>query len=454
MKNLIDEIDFKYIEKLSLNKCFELDLIPIKKEDFVYIICDNSKNNYIDRLNLVYGLPIKILEINEDEFLKLKHMIFLEINENVENIIIEEAINDRASDIHFEPSRGGVNIRFRIDGLLVRRYKISYEIYEKVISRIKNNSNLDITEKRKPQDGKMKFKLNNNEYNLRVSIIKTINGEKLVIRILREGLIKLDFRDLTNIEEQRKDLIRIVRKKEGLVIINGPTGSGKSTSLYSILESSKDDGINITSIEDPVEVSIDGINQIQLNRKVNLDFSNALRSVLRQDPDIVMIGEIRDSETAKMAIRASITGHKVYSTLHSISGREVFFRLKDLGIDEKFLREALVGIISQRLIKKLCDKCKQEETINFNGENIKCFKRVGCTKCSYTGYKGRILLSQIYKLDKTFSIEELEKDSNMLSNNKMKEMAYKHLINGDITYIDYIDFIEEEEDYNDQYKIL
>ncbi|WP_288479829.1 ATPase, T2SS/T4P/T4SS family [uncultured Clostridium sp.] len=248
MKNLIDEIDFKYIEKLSLNKCFELDLIPIKKEDFVYIICDNSKKNYIDRLNLIYGLPIKILEINEDEFLKLKHMIFLELNENVENIIIEESINDRASDIHFEPSRGGVNIRFRIDGLLVRRYKISYEIYEKVISRIKNNSNLDITEKRKPQDGKMKFKLNNNEYNLRVSIIKTINGEKLVIRILREGLIKLDFRDLTK--------------------------------------------------------------------------------------------------------------------------------------------------------------------------------------------------------------EELEKDSNMLSNNKMKEMAYKHLINGDITYIDYIDFIEEEEDYNDQYKIL
>lgn len=448
MINEIRKIDFECINKLSIEKCLELNVIPLIDENNIKIVCDvtvEEKNQ--EFFHLIFDENFEIQKIDSLNLERLKKVIILEsYKEDIEEKIIEEAIEARASDIHFEPEKNGVYIRFRIDGLLGIKYKISLQKYEKVLSRIKNKSNLDITEKRKPQDGKMNFKFKNKDYNLRISIIKTIYGEKIVLRILKKSIIKLSLRDLACNEEEEKNLINIVKRRDGLVIVNGPTGSGKSTSLYSILEKVKDTGINITTIEDPVEVSIDGITQIQLNRDINLDFSNALKSVLRQDPDIIMIGEIRDSETAKIAVRSSITGHKVYSTVHSISPREVFFRLQDLGIEERTLKESLVGIISQRLLRKLCDKCKVSETIQFKGEDITVYKSIGCEDCNYTGYKGRILLSQITKIDKDVTIQKLYEDKELLSNKNLLKVGIKYLKDGFISYLDYRDFVSEQED--------
>ena len=234
----------------------------------------------------------------------------------------------------------------------------------------------------------------------------------------------------------------------GLVIINGPTGSGKTTTLYSMLGEIKDDDINITTLEDPVEITMDGINQINLNPKKNITFAEGLRGILRQDPDVIMIGEIRDEETAKMAVRSSITGHKVYSTLHTKSPREVYFRLEDMGVEEYLIRSALVGIISQRLVSLLCDECKEligEKIINFN--KVKLYKKCGCNKCNGTGIKERTLISSVIYIDKFLrkKIKNINNDENLLSNNEMMKILDKLLQEEKIDYYDYLKFIQGEE---------
>lgn len=448
MINEIEKIDFNYIEKISIKKCFEWDVIPIRVENKLKIFSSKHlEEKEISFLSLILDEKFKIEIIGDSKIQIFKNIIILEYEKNdIENIVIKEGIKERASDIHFEPHELGVNIRMRVDGLLGIKYRVSLSKYEKMLSRIKNKSNLDITEKRRPQDGKMNFKFENKEYNLRISVIKTIYGEKLVLRILKKSIIRLDFKEIAENEEKKKILLNIVKKRDGLVIVNGPTGAGKSTTLYSILEGIKNQGINITTIEDPVEVPLEGITQIQLNRDINLDFSNALKSVLRQDPDVIMIGEIRDSETAKIAIRSSITGHKVYSTVHSISPREVYFRLHDLGIEERTLKEALIGIISQRLLRRLCERCKEKEVVEIKKEKMEVSKAIGCELCNYTGYKGRVLVAQITKIDKEVSLQKLHEDKELLNNNELIEMGKIYLRNGVISYLDYMDFISEQEE--------
>ncbi|MGL4850058.1 MAG: GspE/PulE family protein [Clostridium sp.] len=443
MREKIKLINFKYVEKLTLEKCRELEVIPIERNKKVIILCKEMNEEVKRKLELIFD-EIEIEFIEKNEFENLSKIIFID-NENLEDEIIGRAILDEASDIHCEIEKTGVNIKYRIDGLLNLRYKISKENYNKFLSRIKIKSNLDIAEKRRAQDGKLKFEILDKEINLRVSIVNTINGEKVVIRILKDTLIEGDYKDLINVKKQIEVLDKIVKKKNGLVIINGPTGSGKSTTLYSILEVSKKESVNITTIEDPVEVTIEGITQLQLNKEIGLDFTTSLKSVLRQDPDIIMIGEIRDKDTAKIAVRSAITGHKVYSTLHSISALEVFYRLKDLGIEEGILRQALVGIVSQKLIRKLCDKCKRKLEIKINNRIIKVYEKEGCIDCGYTGNKGRVLVSQVYKLDRDFKFSKLEENKEYYSNLEMKEVALEYLENGEIAYSDYLEFIEEQD---------
>ena len=242
--------------------------------------------------------------------------------------------------------------------------------------------------------------------------------------------------------------------RSGLVIVNGPTGSGKSTTLYTILQELNDDEVNITTLEDPIEAVIPGICQMNLNRALNITFSTGLRSILRQDPDIVLIGEIRDEETADIAIKSSLTGHKVYSTIQTRDPREVYFRLQDMGIEQYLIKDSLIGIVSQRLLRLLCKKCKKESgKVKFQGKEILIYEKGGCSDCNYTGYKGRGLVASIQVIDKEVkeSIKNIYKDSSILSNFEMIDNLDALLINGEISYDDYKDFIELE-GINDKHK--
>lgn len=325
-------------------------------------------------------------------------------------------------------------------------YKIKLENYISLISKVKLQANMDITEKRRPQDGKIIKSYNNKKYDLRISSIPVIYGEKVVIRILYCGSFNYRLEELNFSEKQVRLIRKIMMLDNGLFIVNGPTGAGKSTTLYTILKEVSKHNINITTLEDPVEVFLDNVNQMSLNRKLGIDFSNGLRNILRQDPDVIMIGEIRDKETAEMSIRASITGHKVYSTLHCKSPREVYLRLMNMGVDSNLLNEALVGIISQRLIKTLCNNCKLiDRNHKYKGRIL--FKKQGCKICNHTGYINRRLVSSVYYLNSSNkkSIKEIYEDKSYLSNESMKDELKNLLIEGEIPYNDYLNFLEGED---------
>jgi type IV pilus assembly protein PilB len=304
---------------------------------------------------------------------------------------------------------------------------------------------MDITEKRRPQDGKIVINYNNLKYDLRVSSVPLVYGEKIVIRILYCDNFSYKLEDLGFSENQIKIIRKIISLKNGMLLVNGPTGAGKSTTLYTILKEIDTKLLNVTTLEDPVEIVMPNINQMSLNKKLNITFSNGLRSILRQDPDVIMIGEIRDEETANMAIRASITGHKVYSTIHCKSPREVFIRLENMGVKSYLLSDALVGIISQRLVKTLCKECKEVDHEN-SFKNKIIYKKLGCKICNYSGYTGRKIVSAVYFLQEKDKkkMEQIYEDSTYLSNINMKYDLEKLLLEGEISREDYLEFIEGE----------
>lgn len=322
--------------------------------------------------------------------------------------------------------------------------KIENEEYIKILSKIKLMSGMDIAEKRKPQDGKTIIEYKNKKYDLRVSTIPVINGEKIVIRVLYSENFSYTLENLGFTSEKIRIIKKIISVKNGIVIIAGPTGSGKSSTLYTILKELDSKTLNITTLEDPVEIQMPNINQMNLNKKLGITFASGLRNILRQDPDVIMIGEIRDEETAQIAVSASITGHKVYSTIHCKSPKEVFMRLENMGVKPYLIKEGLVGVISQRLVRILCRKCKcidEERTFN----NHKLFKASGCEFCKFTGYEGRKVVSSVCFLDS--SINYSYKDNiydQLLSNESMKDDIESLLINGMISYSDYLEFIEGE----------
>ncbi len=325
------------------------------------------------------------------------------------NSIILQAVQQKASDIHIEPGDGILRIRYRIDGDLREIMKPSKQTHGAIVARIKIMASMDIAERRVPQDGRIEFKLDRLEYDLRVSSTPTIYGEKIVIRILDRTNFLKEKTELGFTEGNMKSFDKLIRSNNGIILLTGPTGSGKSTTLYTILSEINDIKRNILTIEDPVEYKVNGINQMQVNTKAGLSFATGLRSMLRQDPDIIMVGEIRDSETAEIAIRAAITGHLVLSTLHTNSAAATIDRLVDMGIAPYLVSSSLSGIIAQRLVKVICPMCKESYTPDDaeldimdlpKDDDTMLYRGKGCSYCSETGYRGRTAIHEIMIMDR------------------------------------------------------
>ena len=357
-------------------------------------------------------------EVNEalDEYTKEKENELIEqedmYSDDVNNspivqlvkTVIEKAALQRASDIHIEPMERKLRIRYRIDGTLYEKYTYSNKLLPAISARIKIIGGMDISEKRKPQDGRITQQVGRQEFDIRVSILPTVHGEKIVMRLAAKNALSRDKSELGFSPEEMKQFDHILANPHGILLVTGPTGSGKSTTLYTALSELNTEDVNIITVEDPVEANIDGINQVHVNPKAELTFASALRSILRQDPDIIMIGEIRDGETAGIAVQASITGHMVVSTLHTNSAASTITRLADMGIAPYLISDSIVGVIAQRLVRRLCPECKQLaeatpdelELLGLEpGTTHMVYKPCGCQKCDNIGYKGRIGVYEI-----------------------------------------------------------
>ena len=321
--------------------------------------------------------------------------------------IIEKAARQRASDIHIEPLEKTVRVRYRIDGALYEKGRYDIKILPAISARIKIIGGMDISEKRKPQDGRITQMVDRTEYDIRVSILPTVYGEKTVMRLASKTALNREKSQLGFKPGEMERFDHILKNPHGILLVTGPTGSGKSTTLYTALSELNTEDVNIITVEDPVEANIDGINQVHVNPKANLTFASALRSILRQDPDIIMIGEIRDQETASIAVQASITGHMVVSTLHTNSSASTVTRLADMGIEPYLIADSVVGIIAQRLVRRLCPNCKKprmatEEEKELMGcdpaKDVEIYEPGGCVQCDQMGYKGRIGVYEILQM--------------------------------------------------------
>lgn len=321
--------------------------------------------------------------------------------------MIEQAVRQRASDIHIEPMERQVRIRYRIDGALYEKATYNIRLLPAMVARIKIIGGMDISEKRKPQDGRITQVVDRREFDIRVSILPTVYGEKIVMRLTSKNALTKEKSQLGLSPEELKKFDHILQNPHGILLVTGPTGSGKSTTLYTALSELNKEDVNIITVEDPVEANIDGINQVQVNNKANLTFASALRSILRQDPDIIMIGEIRDQETASIAVQASITGHLVVSTLHTNSAASTITRLADMGIEPYLIADSTIGVIAQRLVRRLCPECKKAKKANADelemlmmepGTDLTIYEPCGCPKCDGTGFRGRIGVYEIMEV--------------------------------------------------------
>lgn len=318
------------------------------------------------------------------------------------NSIIEHAIKIGASDIHIEPTETKMRVRLRVDGVLQEIMSPPRNAHAAVVTRIKIIGGMDIAEKRVPQDGRVETSISGRQVDMRLSILPTVNGEKIVIRLLGRSDVVLSKNALGLSESNEVLFDKIVKSPHGIILVSGPTGSGKTTTLYTVLKDLNQPDTNIVTIEDPVEYRLTGVSQVQVNTKAGMTFASGLRSILRQDPDIILIGEIRDGETAEIAIRASITGHLVLSTIHTNDSASTVTRLVDMGIDPFLVSSSVVGIISQRLVRKICTNCKESyKPSHSEAMQLKMlqprplYKGAGCPECSFTGYKGRTAIHEI-----------------------------------------------------------
>ena len=362
------------------------------------------------------------------------------------NSIIEQAARQRVSDIHIEPFEESIRVRYRVDGVLREVIEYDKSLLGAITARLKIMSGMDISEKRKPQDGRITIIVDNREYDIRVSNLPTVYGEKVVMRLASKEGFKKQKSDLGLTPTDLVKFDNILKNPHGIILVTGPTGSGKSTTLYTALSSLNSEEVNIITVEDPVEANIDGINQVQVNNKADMTFANALRSILRQDPDIIMIGEIRDSETAEIAVRASITGHLVVSTLHTNSTANSISRLADMGVEPYLIADSLVGIIAQRLVRRLCE-CKKprlataeekEELAVDPSEDIVLYEPCGCKMCDNTGYKGRIGIYEIMTITPKIksmiargkSADEIKEQAIEEGMSTLKASAAKYVLDG------------------------
>ena len=348
-------------------------------------------------------------------------------------------IKEGASDIHLEPFETHVQVRFRIDGFLQLKLNLEKAIHLPLVSRLKIISKLDITERRKPQDGRLSLSLANRSIDFRLSTIPTINGEKVVLRILGH-IVERPIPDLEELgfsDENLQKIKELVKTPNGVIFVTGPTGSGKTTTLFSALKHINRPGINILTIEDPVEYKMPGINQVQVNPQIGLDFASSLRSFLRQDPDVILLGEVRDVETAKIASQAALTGHLVLTTMHTNNSFQAVTRLVEIGVEPFLVAPSVIGVLAQRLVRRLCENCKEKYALTpeeidhhfiWDGINeVYFYRSKGCKECNQTGYKGRIAIQELFILDEKMR-ELIAKNSSILDIQKLAmERGFKNL---------------------------
>lgn len=346
---------------------------------------------------------------------------------NLLNALITKALRQRASDMHIEPLQGRGKVRFRIDGVLQDIDTIPTALVLPVTTRLKILSNMDIAEKRRPQDGKIEMRIGGIELDIRVSALPLNDGESVVMRFLRKDAIRYDMNVLGIASDIEQKILQDIKTTAGVVLLTGPTGSGKTTSLYTFLNKLNSPGVKIITLEDPVEYQLDGINQVQVQADIGFDFAAGLRSIVRQDPDIIMLGEIRDKETAAIAMQSALTGHLVFSTVHTNDAPSAYTRLLDLGVEEFLLNAALVSIVAQRLVRRLCPDCakpvedakeltERYQLARYAGElnngRIDLHQAAGCEHCNFTGYKGRLAIIEYLRC--TDEIKAIPKDQNFI----------------------------------------
>ncbi|MCP4333163.1 MAG: type II/IV secretion system protein [Gammaproteobacteria bacterium] len=340
------------------------------------------------------------------------------------NLFIKAAIQGNASDIHIEPYADQLRIRNRIDGVLVTVREIPMKLAAAVVSRVKILSALDIAQRRVPQDGRFDMNIDGQDIDIRVSVIPTIHGESIVLRLLYKKSISFDFESLGYSVDNKIKILQMLNKPHGMILVTGPTGSGKSTTLYGMLQRINNSEKKIVSVEDPVEYKVEGVNQIQVNPEIGVGFSNALSAIVRHDPEVIMVGEMRDGETAEIAVRASLTGHLILTTLHTNSAASSIDRLVDLGVDKSFVYSSLIGVVAQRLVRRLCEHCRKPvavdnilaatlDAVPEDGEPQQVCEAVGCEHCNGTGYKGRISICEVMLVNDEFRNQAIKSEDNI-----------------------------------------
>jgi type IV pilus assembly protein PilB len=398
---MADPMDFYAVDDLRLSTGFQIETAIAAKDEIIktinkYYELDNTMQEFMGEVSTLDKEQEASIIEDDSPIVKLVNQLLL------------NGVQQKASDIHIDPQETKLVVRYRIDGILKTERTLPKHMQSAMTARIKILSNLNITEYRVPQDGRIKVTLENNPIDLRVSTLPTVYGEKVVMRILDLGnsfnnLEKMNFHP-TNL----KRFISLIGQPTGIVLITGPTGSGKSSTLYAALNRLNSDEVNIITVEDPVEYQLEGINQVQVNTQIGMTFAKGLRAILRQDPNIVMVGEIRDTETAEIAVRASLTGHLVISTVHTNDSISTITRLSDMGIEPFLVASSLAGVVSQRLIRRVCQDCQtvqeptQRELDIFKRKGLDITQIVrgkGCGTCNMTGYKGRIAIHEILVID-------------------------------------------------------
>ena len=454
------DIDYRISEKLSTAQLKTYSAIPVKEDEIsVYVafknpfdvIAQDKVQNLFNRklLKVACADPAQIekyinkVALNEsikDVVAEIRRELSSSASQgqNTENsgilklieIILKTSIQSRASDIHIEPTETNCIVRSRIDGMLSETFIFDKDIYPPMVSRMKLLSNMDIAERRRPQDGRFSAQILDKEYDFRISTLPILNGESIVLRILDKSKVIINLEDLGMHPDNFAKFKKSMKAPYGIILVTGPTGSGKTTTLYGALNDIKSVKTKIITVEDPVEYQLNMIQQVHVNEKAGLTFVSALRSILRQDPDVIMIGEIRDQETLRIAIQAALTGHLVFSTLHTNDAISALPRMIDMGIEPYLVSGALVCIEAQRLVRKLCPHCKQKITLSqkafdevkkFIPENYQFYKSVGCPQCSQTGYLGREMISEILPISDHIA----SMVANGASKDELKSVAYE-----------------------------
>ncbi|MRG87491.1 GspE/PulE family protein [Salinibacillus xinjiangensis] len=427
---MADPMDYFVINDLRLSTGFTIEPFIATKDDIIRSVSkfydvDDFAKDIVSTEQDDQGFDTTDVEDEDSPVVKLV------------NQLLQQAVVQQASDIHIDCQETKVHIRFRVDGKLRSERSLPKHVQGSLITRIKIMANLDITEQRVPQDGRIKLSLEHRQIDLRISTLPTIYGEKIVIRLLDLSMAQNDIDHIGFEQDNLEKFKKMIHQPHGIVLLTGPTGSGKSSTMYSALTHLNEESDNIITVEDPVEYQVEGINQIQVNPNVGLTFAAGLRAILRQDPDIIMIGEIRDKETADMAVRASITGHLVFSTLHTNNSLGTINRLKDMGVELFLIASSLNGVVSQRLVRKICRDCKQEKEPTEREKEIfakygvsveKVYQGEGCPTCNMTGYRGRTAIHEVLVIDDHIRQALLNNESTIAIRDIAVENGLKFLI--------------------------